>query len=165
MQKPVELRAFMTAAIETFRTSPEKLQVFVGKGHLVSTGTASLSYEYRYTLTLFATDFNGEPEALMVPLLVWLRRNQPEIFDNTTQRKDAIRFEADILNHDTVDVEIEVDMTERVRVTKGVDGRLTVEYVPEPLNPDMPTEDSITEVWAGDQKLAELPMQKWNSEL
>jgi len=162
MQKPVELRKFLTDAIKVFQTDPDKLQVFVGKGNVVSTGTLALSFEYRYTLTLLATDYSDEPEALMVPLLVWLRRNQPEIFDNTAQRKQAIRFEVDIINHDVVDVEIEIDMTERVSVSKGEDGRLTAAYVPEPINSELPIEDVAGAAWFEGVKLADIAVKKWD---
>lgn len=162
MQKPVDLRKFLTAALPEFTTDPDKLEIFVGKGKLVSTGTLSLSYEYRYTLTIMAVDYAGEPHALMVPLLVWLRRNQPEIFDNPTQRGEAIRFEVDYNNHTTVDVEIELDLTERVQVSKGEDGRLTVTYLPEPINPDLPEEDGTLAVWFEGQHIADLSHRKWD---
>jgi hypothetical protein len=162
MRKPVDLRAFLTQALPEFQADPDKLEIFVGKGKLVSTGTLSLSHEYRYTLTVIAVDYASEPEALMVPLLVWLRRNQPDIFDNPVHRADAIRFEVDFNNHTTVDVEIEVDLTERVGVSVGEDRRVTVAYLPEPVSPDMPVEDGSMAVWFEDRQIAVLPIHKWD---
>jgi hypothetical protein len=98
----------------------------------------------------------------MVPLLVWLRRNQPEIFDNPTQRAEAIRFEVDYNNHTTVDFEIELDLTERVEVAKGADGRLTVTYRPEPISPELPEEDGELAVWFEDKQIAPLKHSRWD---
>lgn len=157
MQKPADLRTFLTAAVPDFARDPDKIQIFVGKGKLVSTGTAGLSHEFRYTLTVYALDFAGEPEALMVPLLVWLRRNQPDMFDNPQRRAEGFRFEADPKNHNTVDLEVEIDLTERVGIARDDSGVLVVSYLPEPVSPDLPADGAPADVWMNGKQICKVP--------
>lgn len=117
MRKPADLRVHLTAANPELRDAPDKLTIFVENGNIVSSATGSLSYEYRYTLKLIVLDYSGDPEAILVPLLAWLKVNQLDIFDNPANRQRAIRFNAELLNQETVDLTIDVDLTERVIVT------------------------------------------------
>jgi len=113
---------------------PERLKLFVDEGHLVATGVSGLSFEYRYTLTLIFTDYRGTPDALMAPLLAWLRVHQRELFDNP-ERRDALRFEAEILDHERVDLELQLPLTERVGIHETAPGRYQIEHYPEPSVP------------------------------
>ncbi|NSX15622.1 phage tail protein [Cupriavidus taiwanensis] len=133
MMKPNSLREALTAAVPDLARHPEKLHVFVDEGRLVATGARSLSFEYRYTLTLIVTDFAAGSDEIMVPVLAWLRVNQPELFFSPAQREDGVKFEADILNHTTVDLALKLPLTERVTVRVNGAGYL-VEHHPEPVN-------------------------------
>ncbi|SOZ15583.1 bacteriophage P2 Tail completion protein GPR [Cupriavidus taiwanensis] len=133
MMKPNSLREALTTAVPDLARHPEKLHVFVDEGRLVATGARSLSFEYRYTLTLIVTDFAAGSDEIMVPVLAWLRVNQPELFFSPTQREDGVKFEADILNHTTVDLALKLPLTERVTVRVNGAGYL-VEHHPEPVN-------------------------------
>ena len=73
MLKPASLREHLTAALPQLRRDPEKLVVFIAGGGLHSTLTQSLSFEYRYTLRLLLLDYAGHADAVMAPLLIWLR--------------------------------------------------------------------------------------------
>ena len=66
-----------------------------------------------------------------MPLLSWLRTNQPELLGNPDRRED-IRFEADVLAGNKIDLSIKLPLTERVGVHQDGDG-LRVEHYPEPL--------------------------------
>lgn len=131
MLKPGSLREHLTAAIPFLRQNPEKLLVFIEQGSLASTLAVGFSFEYRFTLSLVLTDYAGHPDAVMVPLLEWLRRNQPELLANPTNR-DQITFEADLLANDKVDLEIKIPLTERVGVHAREGGGFEVEHYPEP---------------------------------
>lgn len=48
------------------------MNLIVDSGQLVVTSAASLSCEYRYTLNVVITDFTGDLNLLMVPVLLWL---------------------------------------------------------------------------------------------
>lgn len=132
MIKPGHLREHLTAAVPELRIDPDKLLISIDRGSLVSTLAAGLSFEYRYTLNLVLTDLAAHPDAIMVPLLAWLAIQQPELLANPANR-EQIAFEADILDHDKIDLQITLPLTERVGVHPRVEGGFSVEHYPEPI--------------------------------
>ena len=133
MKKPDSLRAALTAAVRDLERNPDKLHIFIDQGRVEATGARTLSFEYQYTLTLIVTDFADDTNALVVPILAWLREHQPEIFFNPDRRRDGFTFEAEVLNHTTVDVAVKLALSERV-VVRVVGDRYQVEHAPEPVN-------------------------------
>jgi hypothetical protein len=131
MLKPTSLREHLTAAVPFLRQNPDKLLVFIDRGSLASTLAPGFSFEYRFTLTLILTDYAGHPDAVMVPLLEWLRRHQPDLLANPGNR-EQISFEADVLANDKLDLEIKVPLTEGVGVHPRPGGGFDVEHYPEP---------------------------------
>lgn len=119
MHKPALLRDHLTAATPYLAEDPSRLDIYVGTGRLLAAGGNSLSFEYAYTLQLVVLDFRGHADAIMVPLLAWLKRHQVDLFENEDRRRNGIRFEAELLNQETVDLTIEVDLTEAVKVRPG----------------------------------------------
>ncbi len=136
MKKPQLLRDHITAACPDLATNPEKLTVFIERGQILHTGTPALSFEYRYTLNIVITDWAGSTDVLIVPIVAWLKRHQPDIFDNVARREKAFRFESEIIDHETADIGIEIDLAETVAVqgetVNGVN-RLTTRHIGEPL--------------------------------
>ena len=133
MMKATSLREALTAAVPHLAAHPDALHVFVDEGNVVGTGARTLGFEYRYTLTLIVTDYPHSADTIVVPVLAWLRTNQPDTFTNPDKREDAFKFEAEILNHTTVDISIKLKLTERVTV-KVQDAGYQVEHHPEPVN-------------------------------
>jgi len=131
MIKPSSLREHLTAALPELRRDPDKLLVFIDRGSLVGTYAPGLSFEYRYTLNLILTDYAGHPDAVMVPLLVWIASQQPELLANPGLR-EQIAFEADVLDNDKVDLDIKLPLTERVGVHARAGGGYDIEHYPEP---------------------------------
>lgn len=131
MLKPASLRDHLTAALPELSRDPDKLSVFIDRGTLVSTFAPGFSFEYSYTLRLIFTDYAGHPDAVMVPLLEWIRRHQSELLANP-DRRGSIAFEADLLSNDLVDLEIRLPLTERVGVHAREGGGFNVEHYPEP---------------------------------
>lgn len=134
MRKPAELREAITAAVPDLKRNPDKLHLSVEEGRVVATGASTISFEYQYTLTLLVTDFADSADAITVPVLAWLRANQPELFTNPDKQPDGFRFETDILNHDCVDLLMRLPLTERV-VVKVAGDRYDVTHPPEPIDP------------------------------
>jgi hypothetical protein len=162
MRKPHSLRAHLTAATPELRTDPDKLAIFIKGGKLVPAGAASISFEYRYTLMLVALDYRSHADAIMVPLMAWLRTQQPEILDNPELRERSVRFEAEYLNNETMDLSIEIDLTEAVVVRPGAEPdatetarRYTVTHPDEPGRVGVPTERSHWQVWFHGDLIAE----------
>lgn len=156
MLKPASLRDYLTTANPELARDPDRLLVFIDEGSLQATYAPGLSFEYAYTLNLVFTDYAGHPDAIMVPLLVWLRTHQSELLANPDNR-DKITFEADILANDAVDLSIKIPLTERVGVhprdpAPGND----IEHYPEPQfdtgNPPPPGE-----LWLNGLLIATLP--------
>lgn len=145
MKKPASLRAYLTDATPELRDAPDKLTIFVENGNIVASATASLSYEYRYTLKLIVLDYASAPDAIIVPLLAWLKVNQIDIFDNTANRQRAIRFNAELLNQETVDLSIEVDVSERVLVTMANSSELPTNQRYDVIYPDEPPRAGVVE--------------------
>lgn len=139
MNKPESLRAHLLAAIPELKRNPDRLLVFIDNGSLRSTAAPGLSFEYSYTLNLILTDFAGHPDAVAIPLFAWVLVNQRELMENLEKGRDAIKFEADILDNSKVDLSITLPLTERVIVKQHADGTLHVDHPKEPqLDPYYP---------------------------
>jgi hypothetical protein len=155
VRKPADLRAYLTRANPFLARDPGNLHVFVDQGNIVSTGTPSLAHEYRYVLHLIVQDYAGTSDAIMLPLLSWLRRNQPELMENPELRGNALQFEVDYITHDTIDLSIKLPLTERVitRVDPAT-GRLDAVHVGEPPHPDLPPEGTLLDVYLDGSRIA-----------
>ncbi|MBC3911607.1 phage tail protein [Undibacterium umbellatum] len=156
MYKPNSLRAHLTAAIPDLQRNPDKLLVFADKGSLHTTRTASRSFEYAYVLNIIVTDYSGEEDALIVPLLDWLATHQADLLGNDDKAK-GIRFMVDFNNHNSVDISLEIDLTERV-IVKQTGTRLDITHAGEIT----PTPDYTAPWWQlynGTTLLAEWQVQ------
>ncbi|WP_263143990.1 phage tail protein [Pseudomonas sp. RIT-PI-AD] len=132
MNKPESLRAHLLAAVPELRHNPDRLLVFIDQGRVRCTSAPTLSFEYAYTLQLVFTDYAGHPDAIMLPLLGWLRANQSELLANLEKASQGVEFEADILDNSKVDLALRLPLTERVVVALQPDGRYSVTHAPEP---------------------------------
>lgn len=137
MRKPIELRAFLTERIPHLAKHPDKLLVFVEKGSVATKQGRGLGFEYRYTLQLVFTDYVEPADTITVPLLVWISTNQPDLIADTTKRDQAIRIEAEIIDHKTTDIAITLELSERVLVKPVEGGGYECEHLPEPEMPDL----------------------------
>jgi hypothetical protein len=131
MKKPESLRRALTAAVPHLKRNPEALHVFLDEGRVIATAAPSLSFEYQYVLNVIVTDYSDHADTIMVPILAWLRRNQPDLLLNPERGRDGFKFEADILNHTTLDLSIKLTLTERVGVAETA-GVLTAKHFDEP---------------------------------
>ncbi|HBV40122.1 MAG TPA: phage tail protein [Erwinia sp.] len=138
MNKPQSLRSALNKSVPYVADNPDRLHLFVDSGQLVATSAtsaASLSWEYRYTLNVVITDFTGDQNLLMAPVLLWLRENQSDALQNSEAREKLFSFEVDILANDRCDISMDLKLTERV-VATTVDGKISIEAVPEPDVPE-----------------------------
>lgn len=147
MLKPDKIRAIITRANPYLARDPDKLHVFLDSGRIVAYGAASLSYEYHYTLNVIVQGYPHHADQIFLPLLAYLRTQQPELFENRDKAQNLIRFEAEMLNQQTVDLSIEVDLTERVVVSTSEGNKLIAEHVGEPEHPEFPDFDVNVEVY------------------
>nr|DAS40033.1 MAG TPA: tail completion protein [Caudoviricetes sp.] len=131
MKKPNQLRKILEQSHQDFVKNPDRLQLYVDGGQVIATGAPSFSFEYRYTLNVIATDYAGDIAALIVPMIAYLRTNQPEIFENPQMRENAFKFQVDYNNNDTADISFEIKLTERV-VSKKDGDSVQIHYAKEP---------------------------------
>lgn len=137
MLKPASLRAALECALPELAANPDRLILYIDEGRIHSRYGDSLSFEYRYRLNLVLLDYAHHASAAIVPLLAWLRVNQPELGLNPDLADGAVTFEAEILNHSSMDFAIRLQLSERVIVTTNHDtGETTARHVGEPeFNP------------------------------
>ncbi|QOL13292.1 phage tail protein [Dickeya dianthicola] len=135
MNKPRLLRSALSSAVPYLRDNPDRLHVFVESGTVVGTLAPSLSWEYRYTLTLIVTDYAGNEDLLVAPVQAWLREYQPDLLANPEKQEKGFEFEAEILDNGTVDIRISLKLTERIQV-RNAGGNQVVAPLPEPSEPD-----------------------------
>ncbi|HHQ6631041.1 TPA: phage tail protein [Serratia fonticola] len=151
MLKPDSLRAAIAAAVPYIAKNPDCLHIFIDKGVIFSTLAPSISFEYQYTLNLVITDYADSADLLIVPILHWLRTNQPDIMANPDKRGDGFTFEADFLNNSLRDISIDLKLTERV-VVKEENGILHVNHLEEPPLP--PSDIAGYELWMEGRKVS-----------
>jgi hypothetical protein len=133
MNKPDSLRALLRTAVPQLKRDPDKLHIFLDEGNIIATAANTLSFEYQYILNAIVTDYAGHPDTLMVPILGWLKVNQPDMMLNREKMRDGFSFEAEILNNKTADISIKLRLTERVVVTDDPEsGTRTVKHLDEP---------------------------------
>ena len=158
MEKPSSLRETLTKALPAVQKDPQKLAIFITGGRIIHTGTDSLSFEYAYTLRALLLDYAGHADAVMAPLVEWMKRNQPEVFDDPAKRARAIRFEAEYLNAKAIDLQIDLELTERVIArprANGPAGALDLIHPKEPQPPLAILQAEHWEVYLRDELLAE----------
>lgn len=128
MNKPDSLRNHLLAEVPDLGRNPDRLLTFIDQGKVRCTAAPTLSFEYEYTLQLILTDFPGHPDTVMIPILGWVRMNQPELLANLDKSKEGLKFEADILDKSKVDLSISLPLTERVLVKRNDQGKYDVSH-------------------------------------
>lgn len=134
MRKADSLRELLLALVPGLAADPGRLSVFVDKGRVAAQAGTSLSFEYRYTLSVTVQDYAGSDDALFVPVLGWVAQHQPELL----RRGDGepFSFEAELLDAESKDVSLAIDLSERVRVVARADGTYAVTHLGEAADPD-----------------------------
>lgn len=69
-----------------------------------------------------------------MPLLAWLRENQPDIFTLDEGRKNGYLFQIVMNDDESKDISFSLQLTERILVTEE-NGTLRASYSPEPPLP------------------------------
>ncbi len=131
MRKADSLRRWLTAYLPELKTHPDRLQIYIEGGSINARQSRTLSFSYAYTLKALLMDFAGDADAIMVPLLAWIEKEQPQLL----KRNDSqpFTFEAELLDGDVSDIEISLELTEHVVVNISTNGAgYEVDHPPEP---------------------------------
>ncbi|HHZ8843722.1 TPA: phage tail protein [Enterobacter cloacae] len=135
MHKLKSLRQALIDAVPQLRANPERLQMSVGSGNIDARLAASLSFEKQYELKASVSGFSGDSEGIFVPVLAWLRENQPDIFTLDEGRKKGYLFQVVLNDDETSDISFSLQLTERILVSEN-EGTLLATYSPEPPLPE-----------------------------
>ncbi|MFN4238541.1 MAG: phage tail protein [Vogesella sp.] len=128
MNLPHHLRAALEAALPQLKQNPDRLLMFIEAGGLTGASLKTLSFRYRYTLTLVFVDFSGHMDEIMVPLLAWLQQYQPDLIQNGTAMAEKLKFEAELTSHNQCDIELRIPLNEGVTVTQK-DGNTIAQHL------------------------------------
>lgn len=124
MIKLQALRQHLLNAVPDLKRGPEKLLTFVQDGGIAFARGQHLSHEYRVDAQIIVTDYRGSLDTLMIPLLQWLSRYQPDLDPD-----EAVRLEAEILSNNAWDLALTVRLTERVIALVDCDaGTISAEH-------------------------------------
>lgn len=136
MKKAGELRKHLEQWVPDLKRHPDKLSLFIEKGHVACRLGANLSYRYEYPLQILITDFTEPLDVLVVPLLAWIEQHQPQLLQNPDTQGKAIAFEAEVLDNERADIAITLDLSESVRVA-ATEGGYSCTHLAEPARPDL----------------------------
>lgn len=120
MRKADDLRRWLTQCLPDYKSDPDRLLIFLDAGAIATRKGRNAAFEYRYTLTVLFCDFTGDTNSIVVPLLAWIERNQPELLQRADDQ--PIQFEAEILDTDSMDITFKLELTEAVIATRKSDG-------------------------------------------
>lgn len=132
MRKANDLRQWLTASLPELKTNPDLLQVYIEEGG-ISARKGSLSFQYRYAMNLLFQDFSGNQDRVIVPLLAWIEKEQPELLQ--AQNSEPFTFQAELLDTERYDLLVTIQLTEPVIVTP-VAGGYDTHHPPTPVWPD-----------------------------
>ncbi|HEX8301065.1 phage tail protein [Sphingomonas sp.] len=127
LHKPASLRKALLAQVPAIKANPEILSMFIDKGKVLARATGSLSFQYRYSLNLVVQDYAGDIDALILPILIWIQQAEPELLERDPH--EPIKYESEILDAETADVSIFLDLSERVLVSQGNNGKYQVKHL------------------------------------
>lgn len=164
MNKPDQLRAYLTARIPDLKREPERLKMFIDEGRIVSTAsTRGAGMRYDYTLNLLLLDWAEHPDILLWPMLAWLTTHEPALVLSWARggKESGVPFEADILDSGKVDLSLKIPLSELVVAVPAGDG-VNLQHQPEPgeqehFGPfaDPPNPALLKKVFANDELIVE----------
>lgn len=145
MKKLNSLRAHLTTALPELAREPDALALYAADGRIAARLGSTLGFEYRYNATLFLLNFRDDPAQLFLPLLTWIDANQAELLLNHQTGVESIAFSVDVIDQQTVDIEIKLPLTEAVDVTLDDNGETTITVRDEqPMDDLLPMTPAIT---------------------
>lgn len=131
MKKADALRELLIGVVPALRDKPENLSLYIAKGRVGAIAARALSFEYRYQLQIVVQDYAGDQDMVFVPLLAWISENQPELM----RRPDTepFTYEIEIIDVDACDIEIAIELTEKVRVERTAEGYAVTHVADAPM--------------------------------
>jgi P2 phage tail completion protein R (GpR) len=164
MNKPDSLRAALTALLPELARDPDRLRIWIDKGRMRcpmtedASGQPNRDFFYEYTLSLLLVDLTAHPSLVFLAVNDWLRVNQPDLCGPAGT--SGYTFEVEVIDEKTIDLAIELPLTEAAVLTPRAGGGWTIEHPPEPdplFEDELPLSDPVaplTQVWLDGVQLA-----------
>lgn len=117
--------------LEHLLASPLKLKsedvmLLISNGQAISyVSSANDHFSMKYEAVLVITDYAGPADALQFVILQWLSIHQPD------HPPEAFSFQADIINHKSVDLTIKIALDEVVKVSIAPEG-ISLTHIADP---------------------------------
>ncbi|KGM27456.1 phage tail protein [Photorhabdus luminescens] len=135
MKKPELLRQALIKEVPYLHIHPEVLSISTEKGVVIATAAESFSFEYNYILNLVISHYADDLNLLVVPMLQWIKKNQPDLMNNPELRKTGFTFAVDTPNQSATNIKISLKLTERVLVSEDHEKNITIKNLSEPELP------------------------------
>ena len=140
MKKPQSLRAAIEARNPDLKKNPDKLKLYVQDGSVSLRYGEAQGYQYTYRLDITIIDFTLDTDRIILPVTEWLRTHQPDLLLNHDRADRAIGFDVDIIDAESCDIQLSLNLTETVDI-KRIGNRTAAVYRPEASLPDRPLTD------------------------
>jgi P2 phage tail completion protein R (GpR). len=114
MKKLGTFRAALLDAVPELATDPQKLSVMASDGSIEAAAGAGTNWIYCYTLTCIAQDFAGDMDVFTAAVLAWVAIEQPSLLLVREHGRKPIRFEAEPISGESVDLMVEIEIQEAV---------------------------------------------------
>ena len=106
MRKLADLRNHILTNVAGLKSNPDKLLTFIEDGNIEFWQGTNLSHNYTLPVRLIITDYAGNVDDIIIPVLSWLQIREPG-FDP----QNSISFEAELLNNNSYDIIVTINIT------------------------------------------------------
>ena len=132
MNKLASLRAHLLGVPGDNNIEPDDLLTFADSGIIKSNANGTNQhFVFEYKANVIIKNYSGKVDQLAYWLLQWMKVNQPD------HPEEAVIFEADILNDDSADLSLTIDINETVKAEETEEG-LVLNHVDEPsIEPEL----------------------------
>jgi hypothetical protein len=145
VKKIANLIDWLTRAVPGLAQDPERLFVLHEKGNIV-VRSGGPSFIQKFTAQVILLDVPLDHlDAVVVALVFWLQRQQPELLENSSSAEVAIPYELEQLDRETCDFRCDLQLTELVSVLPRPAGGFDVLHRDEPdRDPNFPALDGVS---------------------
>ncbi len=127
MRQLESLRSLLLGGVSELKKAPEKLQVWADGGSIVFKNQMKLpSHRNSYTANILVTDFSGELESILFPLMAFCKKYCSE------GEETEIKYEAEIIDRSRSDVLFEIELADYVSTDVDSSGNVVIEPMCEP---------------------------------
>lgn len=136
MRKLDTLKEAIFAALPELKRDPDRIRIWIERGSARATQTESRGLAFAFTANVLVVEMASDIVVLFLAVFEWARVNQPELMIPTSGEVD---FDADILDNETADVLLQLQLDQVVSATPAQDGGYALEYQgePDPFDPSI----------------------------